>query len=62
MAMLMQPTQWNAPHRAFTDHVMQMIQAVGNKTLDIENRISCPYSTEQCTPPMVEWAKTSKNC
>ena len=60
IAMLMQPTQWHAPEHQFTDHVIQIINAVGNKTLTVENRISCPYSTERCTPHMVEWAKANK--
>lgn len=60
IAMLIQPTQWKAENKQFTDHVFQIIQAVGNKRLVVENRVSCPYSTEQCTPQMVEYAKDNK--
>jgi len=61
IAMLMQPTQWNAPDHQFTDHVLDIINAVGNKKVRLENRISVPYSTEQCTPQMVDWAKETEN-
>jgi len=57
IAMLMQPTQWNAPERQFTDHVFDVIQSVGNKRLRVANRVQCPYSTQQCLPQMVDWAK-----
>jgi len=57
IAMLMQPTQWRAPNREYTDHVFDIVQAVGNKRLILENRVSVPYSTEQCNAQMVEWAK-----
>jgi len=60
IAMLMQPTQWRAENRQFTDHVFDIIQAVGDKKLRVEYRVSCPYSTEQCTPQMVDWAKDNK--
>ena len=60
IAMLMQPTQWRAPDRQFTDHVFQVVQAVVNKHLTVINRVSCPYSTEQCLPQQVEWAKDHK--
>jgi predicted transcriptional regulator len=60
IALLMQPTQWNAPERKFTDHISDIIKGVGNKSLTLENRVSCPYSTEQCLPQMVEWAKGNK--
>lgn len=57
IAMLMQPTQWNADNREFTDHVFDIIQGVGNKKLTVENRVFCPYSTEQANAQMVSWAK-----
>jgi len=60
IAMLMQPTQWNADNREFTDHIFDIIQGVGNKRLTLENRVSCPYSTEQCNAQMVNWAKENK--
>lgn len=60
IALLIQPTQWNAENREFTDHVTDILQRVKTKKLTLENRVSCPYSTEQCTPQMVEWAKKNK--
>jgi hypothetical protein len=60
IALIIQPTQWRAPEKQFTDHVIETIKRVGNKKLTVENRVSCPYSTEQCTPQMVEWAKKNK--
>lgn len=60
IALIIQPTQWNAEERQFADHVTDLIKAVGNKRLTLENRVSCPYSTEQCNPQMVDWAKKNK--
>lgn len=60
IAMLMQPTQWNAPDHQYTDHVVDLIRAVGNKTLTVEYRVSCPYATEQWNAQQVEWAKANK--
>lgn len=60
IALLIQPTQWNAENREFTDHVMDILQRVKTKKITLENRVSCPYSTEQCTPQMVEWAKKNR--
>lgn len=60
IAFIIQPTQWRSPERVFTDHVVEIIKGVGNKKLLVENRVSCPYSTEQCNPQMVEWAKENK--
>jgi len=57
IALLMQPTQWNADNREFTDHVTDVLKAVKGERMILENRVQCPYSTEQCTPQMVEWAK-----
>ena len=60
IALIIQPTQWRSPERVFVDHVMEIIKGVGNKKLLVENRVSCPYSTEQCNPQMVTWAKENK--
>jgi hypothetical protein len=54
IALLIQPTQWNAPDRQFIDHVGDMLRAV---SLPVEMRISVPYESQQCTPQMVNWAK-----
>lgn len=57
IALLMQPTQWNAPERKFTDHVLDIAKRV---KLPLANRVQCPYSTEQCNPQMVTWAKDNR--
>jgi len=62
IALIIQPTQWRSePKGAFSDHVLDVIRIVSkSKRLTLENRISCPYSTEQCTPQMVEWARENR--
>lgn len=59
IALLMQPTQWNAPERQFTDHVGDMLRAV---KLPVDMRYSVPYESQQCNAQMVEWSKESKRC
>jgi hypothetical protein len=60
VALLIQPTQWKSDGRAFIDHVIDMVKAASPKRLTLENRISCPYSTEQYNAQQVEWAKANK--
>lgn len=60
IALLIQPTQWHAPDRRFTDHAFELMRRVDDRRLRVENRISCPLGTQQCTPPMVEWAKANR--
>lgn len=60
IALLMQPTQWNADGRQFTDHITDIIKAVRSKNLVLEYRVSCPYSTEQYNAQQIEWAKANK--
>jgi hypothetical protein len=60
IALLIQPTQWRSPERQFTDHVYDLLCAVGNKRLVLENRVSCPYATEQYNAQQVTWAKEHK--
>lgn len=57
IALLIQPTQWKSDNREFTDHVFDIIKGVNSKNLTLENRVSCPYSTEQYNAQQVEWAK-----
>lgn len=57
IALLIQPTQWKADDKQYTDHVTDLVRAVGNRRLILENRVSCPYSTEQYNAQQVEWAK-----
>jgi transcriptional regulator with XRE-family HTH domain len=54
IALLIQPTQWKADNKQFTDHVMWLCSRV---SLELENRVSCPYSTEQYNAQMVNYAK-----
>lgn len=57
IAMLMQPTQWKAPDRQYTDHVADMLRLV---KMPIDLRVQCPYESQQCTAQMVEWAKENR--
>jgi len=59
IALIIQPTQWKAPEREFTDHVGDMLRAV---KLPADMRFSVPYESQQCTAQMVEWAKANKKC
>jgi hypothetical protein len=59
IALIIQPTQWKAPERQFTDHVADMLRAV---KLPVEMRYSVPYESQQCNAQMVEWAKAAKRC
>jgi DNA modification methylase len=59
IALLIQPTQWKADNKDYTDHVFDMIK-LADKKLKLVNRISCPYSTQQCTPQQVNYAKENK--
>lgn len=57
IALIIQPTQWKAPNRQYTDHVADLLRAV---KLPVEMRISCPYESQQCTAQMVDWAKAER--
>lgn len=59
IALLIQPTQWKAPEKQFTDHVGDMLRAV---KLPVDMRFSVPYESQQYTPQMVDWAKDNKSC
>jgi DNA-binding XRE family transcriptional regulator len=59
IALIIQPTQWKAPDRQFTDHVGDMLRAV---KLPVDMRYSVPYESQQCTAQMVEWTKAAKRC
>lgn len=54
IAMLLQPTQWKAPGRRYTDHVADLLRAVN---LPLAMRVSCPYESQQATAQMIDWAK-----
>lgn len=57
IAMLMQPTQWRALEKQYTDHVWDMAPMV---KLPIDMRVQCPYESQQCNAQMVEWAKRNR--
>ncbi len=57
IALIIQPTQWNAPDKQYTDHAADMIRAI---KLPIHMRIQCPYESQQCNAQMVEWSKANK--
>jgi DNA modification methylase len=59
IALIIQPTQWKAPERQFTDHVGDMLRLV---KLPVDMRYSVPYESQQCTAQMVEWSKENKRC
>jgi hypothetical protein len=59
IALIIQPTQWKAPERQFTDHVVDMVRTVN---LPVKMRYSVPYESQQCTAQMVDWAKEHKQC
>ena len=59
IALIIQPTQWKAPEKQFTDHVGDMLRAV---KLPVEMRYSVPYESQQATAQMVEWAKAARRC
>lgn len=59
IALIIQPTQWKADFRMFTDHIADMLRMV---KLPVEMRFSAPYESQQCTAQMVEWAKEYKRC
>ncbi len=59
IALIIQPTQWKADNKQFTDHVGDMLSAVN---LPVNMRYSVPYESQQYTPQMVNWAKENKTC
>jgi ParB-like chromosome segregation protein Spo0J len=59
IALIIQPTQWKAPERQFTDHIGDMLRMV---KLPVDMRFSVPYESQQCNAQMVEWAKENKRC
>jgi len=59
IALVMQPTQWNAPDREVIDHAWVVGRCV---TLPLHHRYSVPYESQQCNAQMVEWAKANRQC
>lgn len=59
IALIIQPTQWKAPERKYTDHVGDMLRGI---KLPVNMRYSVPYESQQYNAQMVEWAKENKKC
>ncbi len=59
VALIIQPTQWNAPNRQFVDHVGDMLRSV---KLPVDMRFSVPYESQQGNAQMVKWAQANKQC
>jgi hypothetical protein len=57
IALLIQPTQWNAPEKQYTDHIADLLRIV---KLPLDIRISCPYESQQHNAQMVAWAKENR--
>lgn len=57
IALIIQPTQWNAPDHQFTDHVADMLRMVKHP---VAMRISAPYESQQYNAQQVEWAKANR--
>jgi hypothetical protein len=57
IALIIQPTQWKAPNRDFTDHVGDMLRII---KYPVEMRYSVPYESQQCNAQMVNWSKENK--
>ena len=60
IALMIQPTQWRADDRKFTDHVFDITRAVVSDRLVVKTRISAPYSIEQYNAQMTAMARDSK--
>lgn len=57
IALIIQPTQWNAPDHEFTDHVGDMLRAIKHP---VAMRVSVPYESQQYNAQQVEWAKSQR--
>lgn len=59
IATIIQPTQWKADERRYTDHVGDMLRMV---KLPVNMRYSVPYESQQNNAQMVMWAKENRRC
>ena len=57
IALMIQPTQWRAPNKEYTDHICEVRDLVKKKPI---NRYSAPYESQQLTPQMVNYEKENK--
>lgn len=61
IALVIQPTQWNAPERQVIDHIFDITQRLSSEhALKYKRRISVPYSTDQYNAQQVNWAKENR--
>jgi len=61
IALIIQGTQWKN-NLILEDHAFELAKRIENLGFKIEQRIICPYSTEQYNAQMVEKAKKEKIC
>lgn len=59
IALIIQPTQWKAPNKEYTDHIADMLRII---EVPVDMRYSAPYESQQHTAQMVDWAKQNKKC
>ena len=59
IAFVIQPTQWNNDKK-FEDHIIKIINIFEKNGFKEEMRYVLPYSSQQCTPQMVNIAKEEK--
>jgi DNA modification methylase len=59
IALIIQPTQWKADNKSYTDHVGDMLRMV---KLPVDMRYSVPYESQQANAQMVIWAKANRKC
>ncbi|KKM71123.1 hypothetical protein LCGC14_1433840 [marine sediment metagenome] len=59
VAFVIQPTQWNNDKK-FEDHIIKIINIFEKYGFKEEMRYVLPYSSQQCTPQMVNIAKEEK--
>jgi hypothetical protein len=57
IALIIQPTQWNAPEHEFTDHIADTLRLVKHP---VAMRVSVPYESQQYNAQQVEWAKANR--
>jgi len=59
IALIIQPTQWKAENKHFTDHIGDMLRMIN---LPVNMRYSVPYESQQHNAQMVEWSKANRTC
>ena len=62
IALIIQATQWKNENKYREDHAYELMKIIEKLGFKLEQRIICPYSTEQYNAQMVEYAKKNKLC